>query len=465
MKSDDGNVVLAESQEVVDQLNAQFYGKFPFPWRPMKLDRLIDTQFQTRMFNQNLGDWTHQTLSARPQIWVAGCGTNQALITALNFPEAHVIGSDLSKQSLELGASTAAELGVKNLELRCESINQVSYDEEFDYILCTGVIMINADPAETLGHLARALKRTGVMELMVYNRYERLPTTAFQKAIRVLGANSGSPHFDLDLTRAKKIVGDVKLKHFTLHRGSVDEYPDCMLADLLILPVENSYTVESFEDLATRRGLEMLLPCCDMFDNPATTDPWNLSFSNPSLRVEYDSLPDTHRWQVTNHLLFERSPQLWFYFQRQDSGRPRKDEKQICEEFLETRFLKTSTTQRSFIRQGDGHYRLSPILFPYPVSQPKATVRAIASAADGQLAMREIFERFEIETSFRNVNQVRLLLTTSACPHLTAVQNTGQKSPSFGNFAQTLDNEKKKKLDKANFTKFKTIKARKISPQ
>jgi SAM-dependent methyltransferase len=461
MKSDDGNVVLAESPEVVDQLNAHFYGKFPFPWRPMKLDRLVDSQFQTRMFNQNLGDWAHQTLPGRPKIWVAGCGTNQAVITALNFPEAQVIGSDLSKPSLELGASTALELGVKNLELRCESINQVPYAEEFDYILCTGVIMINADPAETLGRLAGALKRNGIMELMVYNRYERLPTSAFQKAIRVLGENSGS-HFDLDLARAKKIAGDVKLKHFALHRDSVDDYPDCVLADTLIVPVENSYTVESFDDLAASRGLEMLVPCYDMYDNPSTSDAWNLSFSNPVLRDEYDSLPDTSRWQVTNHLLFERSPQLWFYFQRQDSDRPRKDEKQICKEFLETRFQKNSTTQRSFIRQADGHYRLSPILFPYPVSQPKDIVRAIASAADGQLTMREIFERYEIETSFRNVNQARLLLTTSACPHLTAVQNAGHFG--FGNSAQIFDDEEKKKLEKSNFTKFKTITSRKISP-
>jgi SAM-dependent methyltransferase len=458
MKSDDGNVVLAESQEVVDELNAHFYGKFPFPWRPMKLDRLDDPYFQTRMFNQNLGDWSHQTLSGRLKIWVAGCGTNQALITALNFPEAQVIGSDLSKASLALGASTAQELGVKNLELRCESINEVPYEEEFDYILCTGVIMINADPAETLRHLAKALKRNGIMELMVYNRYERLPTTAFQKAIRVLGANSGAPHFDLDLARAKKIVGDVKLKHFALHRGSVDEYPDCMLADLLILPVENSYTVESFEDLAKSGGLEMLTPCYDMFDNPSTPDSWNMSFSQPALRSEYDSLPDSQRWQVTNHLLFERSPQLWFYFQRQDSDRRRKDENQICEEFLDTRFVKARTTQRSFMRQSHGYYKLSPILFPYPISQPKSSVRAIADAADGRLAMREIFQQLEIETSFRNVNQVRMLLTTSACPHLRSVQPVLQQTQG------TVD-EKKRKLDKANFDKFKAINTRKILPQ
>ncbi|HEV7859968.1 MAG TPA: hypothetical protein VGO91_15225, partial [Pyrinomonadaceae bacterium] len=123
MKSDDSNLVLAQSQDTVDELNASFYGQFPFPWRPVKFERLHEPGFQTLMLNQNLGDWSHRTFSGQLKIWVAGCGTNQAVITALNFPEAEVIGSDLSAASLELGAKTARNLSIKNLELRCESIN------------------------------------------------------------------------------------------------------------------------------------------------------------------------------------------------------------------------------------------------------------------------------------------------------------------------------------------------------
>ena len=165
MTSDDNSVRPGQSQDSVDQTNASFYGRFPFPWRPMKFDRLIDPHFHTIMLNQNLGDWTHQTLSGRLKIWVAGCGTNQAVITALNFPEAQVIGSDLSKASLELGATTAQELGVKNLELRNESINHVPYAEEFDYVICTGVIHHNANPETTLQKFLRGRIRSGVTQI------------------------------------------------------------------------------------------------------------------------------------------------------------------------------------------------------------------------------------------------------------------------------------------------------------
>src|SRR6185503_12679728 len=124
-----------------------------------------------------------------PKIWIAGCGTNQAVITALRFPAATIVASDLSVTSLQTSAGTAKQLGIANVEFRNESINKASYREEFDYVICTGVIHHNAEPKTSLDRLVEALKPAGVLELMVYNRYHRITTTAFQKAIRILGGN------------------------------------------------------------------------------------------------------------------------------------------------------------------------------------------------------------------------------------------------------------------------------------
>src|SRR6476619_4167769 len=170
----DDNLSLTATPEEVDRINSSFYSKFPYPWRPRALDCPADPDFSRVMLNQNLGDWTHQVVPPNPHIWIAGCGTNQAAITALNFPIAAVRGSDVSPGSLELCAATAKDLGCTNLELRQESINQADYTECFDYVICTGVIHHNADPEATLRKLARALKPKGVLELMVYNRYHRI---------------------------------------------------------------------------------------------------------------------------------------------------------------------------------------------------------------------------------------------------------------------------------------------------
>jgi SAM-dependent methyltransferase len=455
-QADVGTWARPEAVETVDELNARFYGRFPFPWRPAKFDTLLDPDFQTAMLNQNLGDWQHRLIPERPRVWVAGCGTNQALITALTFPKASVVGSDLSKESLELCSRTAEELGVANLELRRESINEAGYSERFDYVICTGVIHHNADPRATLKRLSDALRPGGVMELMVYNRYERLPTTAFQKAVRML-AGVGAGDFDRDILRARKIIGDLRLTNFEeLDRENVDEYPECLIADLLIQPVENSYTVESLLALAAPE-LEMLYPCCDLFDNPRADSPWNLTFTDPELQCDYDALSDLRRWQVTNHLLFERSPQLWFYFQRSDSGRTRKSEREVCDEFLEQRFVRASAVQQGYVRGGGESYRPSPKQAAYPQTAPKGSALAVYEAADGRRTAREILTALGQPLTFGHVNSLRLALTTTAHPYLRAVSaRAGGQRPGAA---------ERERRGAANLEKFKSIKPRPVTLQ
>src|SRR5262245_26185969 len=132
MKSDDHNLLLVESINSVDQLNAKFYGRFPYPWSALKFDYLQDPYFETRMLNQEMGEWGYGLVPRHPRIWVAGCGVNQAVFTALKFPHATVVGSDVSTTSLNQSADTARQLGITNLELRVESINEVKYEEQFD---------------------------------------------------------------------------------------------------------------------------------------------------------------------------------------------------------------------------------------------------------------------------------------------------------------------------------------------
>ena len=83
--------------------------------------------------------------------------------------------------SLVVCQSTASQIGIRNLALENKSINDVNYKEEFDYIICTGVIHHNADPIGTLNKLAAALKPDGILELMVYNYCHRFQTTEWAK--------------------------------------------------------------------------------------------------------------------------------------------------------------------------------------------------------------------------------------------------------------------------------------------
>src|SRR5215216_3241077 len=330
IKSDSENLELVESIGSVDALNAKFYGRYPYPWTPMTFHYYEDKAFDGVMLNQSVGDFEHCMIPADPSVWVAGCGTNQAVYTALRFQRGSVRGSDLSASSLQLCEDTARSLNITNLELVRESLNDISYKDRFDYVICTGVIHHNAEPRAVLEKIVAALKPTGVLELMVYNRYHRTQTTAFQKAVRLFGKGGGRADFESDLSIAKRIIHS--LPGSSPMAAWLSEYkdsPEARTADSLLQPVEYSYTVESLADLAASCGLELILPCIDEFDKALELTSWDMEFEDPQLRSQYESLPDLDRWQVTNLLMLEKSPMLWFYMQRKDSGRERKTEAEV----------------------------------------------------------------------------------------------------------------------------------------
>jgi len=421
IRSDEENLSLAISPESVDELNARFYGKYSFPWRPVKFDSLVDPDFETMMLNQALGDWKHKRVAANSEIWVAGCGTNQAAFTALRFPKANVTGSDVSAESLQACGQSAKDIGISNLELRRESINQSQYRNRFDYVICTGVIHHNADPEAALTKLADALKPNGVMELMVYNRYHRIVTSVFQKAVRMLTGNTSAPDFEAELEMAKHLITDYPVRNLISSLFTDwDTIPEAALADRLIQPVEYSYTVESLDAMASRCGLEIVLPCMNSYNKLLKEYSWNLHFKDSHLQKSYDSLPDVRRWQVTNLLLFEKSPMLWFYLQKKGSSQ-RKSEKEVCDEFLDTTFVKTTTQQRAYVLQDDGRYKTSDRLNNFPQASPDASVKEIFEAADGKTVMRDLLERHGFDMTFSNVNAARIKLTTPAFPFLKAI--------------------------------------------
>lgn len=425
IRSDEENLELIKSTESVDEINAKFYGRFQYPWAPMVFNSLTDPYFETLMLNQSIGSWDHRVVPKNAKIWVAGCGTNQAVFTALRFPKSNVLGSDLSAKSLETCAQTAKQLGIANLELRKESINKVMYQETFDHIICTGVIHHNAEPKVALDKLANALKPSGLLELMVYNRYHRIETTAFQKAVRTLGASTTGVNFESEMMIAKKIIHESKMENnMTQFLRKHTDLPESQTADALLQPVEYSFTVESLEALATSCGLEFVAPCINQFDKAEGTFFWNMEFDDPDLQDRYDSLPDSRRWQVSNLLMLEKSPMLWFYLQRKDADRERKSEKQLCEEFLNLRFTKANTEMRAYVRDKDGKYKLSSRSIPYPDARyPDTLCRQIMKLVVGQAPVRtgDIFQQLGIDTRFQAVNKLRLYLTTNAFPYLLTV--------------------------------------------
>jgi SAM-dependent methyltransferase len=424
--SDLFNLTLLENNEEVDQINKKFYGRYNYPWPPSVVPA-FPGEISTLFLNQDIGSWAHERVQSKPKIWVAGCGTNQALLTALKFPDAEVYATDISTQSLDTCRRNARHIGVKNLFLEEKSLNKVNYEEEFDYIICTGVVHHNANPEATLKNISRALKKTGILEFMVYNYYHRLLTTACQKAIRNFYDSSSSLDLEMELTLVKKLIADFHYKNlmasFLLENS---EAPEAYLADNLVQPVEYSYTVESLGRMANNSNLEYLLNCQNQFDIETNAFTWNMKFEDEYLREHYNSLPDIRRWQISNLLMFNESPMLWFYFQRRDSPFIRKTEQQVCADFLESRFRRNFFQLKNFLLDEEGNYKPGdrPVRYPVEAAITDPLIKKIYDAVTPQLKMSEIFNKCSIPTDFYTVNNVRIKLSTSGYPYILADHRT-----------------------------------------
>lgn len=411
-----------EAQRLVDEINAGFYGRFQYPPPPAAFERVVQAGFARKMLAQDLGYWQNEILPDAPRVWVAGCGTNQAVVTALKFPEAQVVGSDLSSQSLDLAAGNARRLGLRNLELRRESINEASYSSEFDLVISTGVIHHNAEPKAALRRLAAAMKPGGILELMVYNKFHRILTTAFQGALRILAGTEARPSWQDEMNLARSLAasfrrGNLMAAFLSQNAG----LPDTLFADSLLQPVEHSYTIGSLRQMTVACGLELLTFCIDPFSRATGAVNWNLDFQEPVLRERYQQLGDIERWEVTNLLLGEAAPMLWFYLQRADSPRIRKSERDICDGFLRARFRRAATEKDVFSRVMDGAYSPVPKRAPFPGKpKPGSEAARVYAALEEGAELSRTLARLGIEQSFSRIQSLRLELATSAYPFLEA---------------------------------------------
>jgi SAM-dependent methyltransferase len=392
-----------------------FYHKWPYPWPTRHLTMLDDPTFHARLVCQDVGDRTHTRVPADAKIWVAGCGTNQALITALAYPQATVLGTDAAARTVELCEANAKQLGVENLTLRHEGIAQATYEGQFDYVICTGAIHHNPDPTALLQRCAAGLRPDGVVELMVYNVYHRREMISYQAALRLMGVYSVDPLHDR-LKVARSISESLPPDGYIRRKMDQFEYMgDEGWADSWMNRLELSYSVETLWQMANECRLTVEAPTVNSFDQVNDSYLWDVPMRDPEGRARYEALPDRERWQVTNLLLLDESPMLWFYLGQEARGRV--TEAQRDEMFLDTVFRHNSAQRRRWVLDDEGRWNEDPAITAYPGALPLPAVRSVFAAVNGRRTMREILDG--AEPAF--VRTARIHLTSMQFPFLTPI--------------------------------------------
>jgi SAM-dependent methyltransferase len=239
----------------VDEEVRLFYDLHPYPPPVDSLDgyRRLWNDHNRRRADFHLL-WPTQPYRDERSILVAGCGTSQAAKYAVRHPAAHVVGIDLSAESVRHTLELKHRYKLANLDVHQLPIERAAQlAKRFDQIVCTGVLHHLPDPAAGLRALRELLAPGGAMHVMVYASYGRTGIYMMQEYCRRLGIRYSEEEIhDLASTLQALPPGHPVER---ILREAADFRQRVALADAFLHPRDRAYTVPQFFDFAESSGM------------------------------------------------------------------------------------------------------------------------------------------------------------------------------------------------------------------
>jgi len=161
----------APSEESTDAVR-RFYEAVPFPGYPPR-DSLhtLRARAERSKFTRLLDE----AIPGDARIVDVGCGTGQMSLY-LAHADRLVIGADLSRPSLQLGASAAGRFGLDRILFVETDLQRLALAAgAFDVVYSSGVIHHTSNPRASFACLARLARPGGMIVLGVYNVFARVP--------------------------------------------------------------------------------------------------------------------------------------------------------------------------------------------------------------------------------------------------------------------------------------------------
>lgn len=253
----------------------------------------FDPSHSHRMF------WPDGAYRPDIDILIAGCGTNQAAIIAYNNPEARVVAIDVSSPSLDHHRYLKNRYALDNLELHLLPIEDVqALGRDFDLIISTGVLHHLASPEKGIQALARCLRQTGVMALMLYARFGRIGVEMLQALFRDLGLSQN----DASTLMVRDTLACLPSDHPICAYLSIapDLQYDAGLVDTFLHGRDRSFSVEDCLELVRVGGLALQ----DFFLKSAYHPPMA---SNRAFHAAVASLPREKQWSIMERVNFRNA--------------------------------------------------------------------------------------------------------------------------------------------------------------
>jgi SAM-dependent methyltransferase len=161
-----------------------FYERTPFPGYPPR-DSLH--ALRARAARSEFARLMDQAIPGDARIVEMGCGTGQMCLY-LQRADRIVIGADLTRPSLLLGAAAARRFGIERVQFVETDLRQPGLKADaFDVVYSSGVLHHTPNPRAAFGQLVKLARPGGMIVLGVYNAFARLPLRLRRLAARLTG--------------------------------------------------------------------------------------------------------------------------------------------------------------------------------------------------------------------------------------------------------------------------------------
>jgi SAM-dependent methyltransferase len=149
-----------------------FYTMAPFPGYPPR-DSL--GSLRARAGRSEFARLLDRAIPGDASVVEVGCGTGQMSLF-LATADRVVIGADLTRASLSLGAAASRRFGVDTVRFVETDLRRSGLREgAFDVVYSSGVLHHTPDPRASFAALARLARPGGIVVLGLYNTWARIP--------------------------------------------------------------------------------------------------------------------------------------------------------------------------------------------------------------------------------------------------------------------------------------------------
>lgn len=224
------------TDQAADAMRA-FYSAAPFPGYPPRDSYAALRQRAERSEFARLLD---RTISPDALVLEVGCGTGQMCLY-LSTGDRFVVGTDLTRASLELAAAAARRFGIERVRFVETDLRRPGLRPgAFDVVYCSGVLHHTPDPEASFRAIARLSRPGGFLLVGVYNAYARIPHRLRRAAAR--------------LTRLRHVPLDPVLRD----RAAEPARREAWLRDQYAHPLEHRHTLAEVQGWFDRSGVTYL---------------------------------------------------------------------------------------------------------------------------------------------------------------------------------------------------------------